>query len=105
MARRARCGWVRSVLTQEVKAIAAASPRIDAACPKLTSGQLPFPGSTVALLEGALNLALTLAFLDGVALAQPEGAAHGFWHRGLVAVSQRGFDFEGGSHGALQSKG
>ena len=29
MARRARCGWVRSVLTQEVKAIAAARPRID----------------------------------------------------------------------------
>ncbi len=44
MARRARCGWVRSVLTQEVKAIAAARPRIDAARPKLTSGQLPFLG-------------------------------------------------------------
>ena len=44
MARRARCGWVRSALTQEVKAIAAARPRIDAVCPKLTSGQLPFLG-------------------------------------------------------------
>ena len=44
MARRARCGWVRSALTQEVKAIAAARPRIDAFCPKLTSGQLPFLG-------------------------------------------------------------
>ena len=50
MARRARCGWVRSVLTQEVKAIAAASPRIDAACPKLTSGQLPFLGSAAPAL-------------------------------------------------------
>ena len=47
MARRARCGWVRSVLTQEVVAIAAARPRIDAARPKLTSGQLPFLGSSV----------------------------------------------------------
>ena len=45
MARRARCGWVRSGLTQEVKAIAAARPRIDAARPKLTSGQRPFLGS------------------------------------------------------------
>jgi len=27
-----------------VKAIAAAKPRIDAVCPKLTSGQLPFLG-------------------------------------------------------------
>ena len=44
MARRARRGWVRSVLTQEVKAIAAAKPRIDAVCPTLTSGQLPFLG-------------------------------------------------------------
>ena len=44
MARRARCGWVRSGLAQEVKAIAAARPRIDAVCPKLTSGQLPFLG-------------------------------------------------------------
>ena len=44
MARRARCGWVRSVLTQEAQAIAAARPRIDAVCPKMTSGQLPFPG-------------------------------------------------------------
>ena len=43
MARRARCGWVRSVLTQEVKAIAAAKPRIDAVCPTLTSGHLPWP--------------------------------------------------------------
>ncbi len=42
MARRARCGRVGSGLTQEVKAIAAAKPRIDAARPNLTSGQLPF---------------------------------------------------------------
>ena len=47
MARRARCGWVRSALTQEVKDIAAARPRIDAVCPKLTSGQLPFLGSKI----------------------------------------------------------
>jgi len=46
MARRARCGWVRSVLTQEVKAIGAARPCRDAACPKMTSGQLPFLGSS-----------------------------------------------------------
>ena len=45
MARRAWCGWVRSVLTQEVKAIGAAKPCRDAACPKMTSGQLPFLGS------------------------------------------------------------
>ena len=44
MARRARCGRVRSVLTQEVKAIEVARPRIDAACPKVTSGQLQFLG-------------------------------------------------------------
>ncbi|HNO43756.1 MAG TPA: hypothetical protein PKJ12_14275, partial [Ottowia sp.] len=31
------CGRVRSVLTQEVLAIAAARPRIDAVCPRLTS--------------------------------------------------------------------
>ena len=44
MARQARCGRVRSALTQEVKTIAAARPRIGAVCPKLTSGQLPFLG-------------------------------------------------------------
>ena len=43
--------------------------------------------------------------VDLVALARPKGTAHGFRHRGLVAVGQRGFDFEGGSHGALRSKG
>jgi len=45
---------VRSVLTQEVKAIAAARPRIDAACPKMTSGQPPFLGSAHGF--GILNI-------------------------------------------------
>ena len=37
MARRARCVWVRSVLTQEVKAIEAAKPCTDAARLKMRS--------------------------------------------------------------------
>ncbi|HNE59439.1 MAG TPA: hypothetical protein PKZ79_14555, partial [Ottowia sp.] len=59
MARRARYGRVRSVLTQEVKAIEVARPRIDAACPKVTSGQLQFLGSVgldVALLDDGAPL-------------------------------------------------
>jgi hypothetical protein len=39
--------------------------------------------------------------MDLVALAQLEGSAHGFRHRGLVSVGQRGLDFEGGSHVAF----
>src|SRR5690606_12650462 len=45
--------------------------------------------------DGVVNL---------VALAEPKGTTHDFRHRGLVAVGQRGFCFEGGGHGALQSK-
>src|SRR5690606_32701308 len=43
--------------------------------------------------------------VDLVSLAKPQGATHGFRHRGLVAVSQRGFNIENGRHGALRSKG
>src|SRR5690606_17400134 len=45
--------------------------------------------------DGVVNL---------VALAEPKDTTHGFRHCGLVAVGQRGFDFEGGGHGSLQSK-
>ena len=43
------------------------------------------------------------AVVELVAFAEPEGATHGFRDSGLVAVGQRGFDFEGGRHGALRS--
>ncbi len=42
--------------------------------------------------------------VDLVAFAQPQGAAHGFRHRCLIAIGQRGFDFEGRRHSALQLK-
>ncbi len=34
--------------------------------------------------------------------AQLEGTTHGFRHRGLVAISECGFDFEGRGHGGVQ---
>ena len=39
--------------------------------------------------------------VDLVALAQLEGTTHGFRHRGLVAIGECGFDFEGRGHGSL----
>src|SRR5690606_544023 len=37
-----------------------------------------------------------------VPLIQLERLPHGGWHRGLKTVSQRGFNFQGGSHESLQ---
>jgi hypothetical protein len=39
-----------------------------------------------------------------VTLAEMENTTHRFRHRGLIAVSQSGFDFKGGWHGSLQVK-
>ncbi len=85
MARRARCGWVRSGLTQEVKANAAARPRIDAARPKLTSGQRPFLGPGFWFEQGKRCIhrhrgGLVQCFgLSGTYSESPRGQLRGAW--------------------------
>lgn len=44
------------------------------------------------------------AIADLVALAEPQGAPHGFRNGGLVALGQGLFDVEAGRHGVLRPK-